>query len=124
MANIRWLIGLGDLLAVVATGGYVMAAEAPFFQGKTITAIVAQTPDGTGGLRARTVLQQLPKYISGNPAIVIQYMGGGGGNTPPTIWRRGSNATGSPSRISSPAFFPMPSSAPREFATSSTIFHL
>jgi tripartite-type tricarboxylate transporter receptor subunit TctC len=80
MARIRWVTGLSNLLLVATTSGYVGAAETPFFQGKTVTAIVAQTPDGTGGLRARTVLQHLPKYITGNPAIVIQYMGGGGGN--------------------------------------------
>lgn len=79
MLRKRWLIGLVQL-TVVVTWGPGIAGEAPFFQGKTLTAIVAQTPDGTGGLRARTVLQQLPKYIPGNPTLVIQYMGGGGGN--------------------------------------------
>ena len=79
MPRNQWLMGLSYLLAVAICGSG-MAAEAPFYQGKTITAIVAQTPDGTGGLRARTVLQQLPKYIAGNPTVVIQYMGGGGGN--------------------------------------------
>jgi tripartite-type tricarboxylate transporter receptor subunit TctC len=54
-------------------------AQAPFYQGKTITVIQGRDPGGTGDLRARTVTQFLQKYIPGNPTIVHEYMGGGGG---------------------------------------------
>jgi tripartite-type tricarboxylate transporter receptor subunit TctC len=54
-------------------------AQAPFYQGKTITVIQGREPGGTGDLRARTVTQFLQKYIPGNPTIVHEYMGGGGG---------------------------------------------
>jgi tripartite-type tricarboxylate transporter receptor subunit TctC len=54
-------------------------AQAPFYQGKTITVIQGREPGGTGDLRARTITQFLQKYIPGNPTIVHEYMGGGGG---------------------------------------------
>jgi tripartite-type tricarboxylate transporter receptor subunit TctC len=54
-------------------------AQAPFYQGKTITVIQGREPGGTGDLRARAVTQFLQKYIPGNPAIIHEFMGGGGG---------------------------------------------
>ena len=54
-------------------------AQAPFYQGKTITVIQGRDPGGTGDLRARAITQFLQKYIPGNPTIVHEYMGGGGG---------------------------------------------
>src|SRR5262245_26404896 len=54
-------------------------AQAPFYQGKTITVIQGREPGGTGDLRARTITQFLQKYIPGNPTIIHEYMGGGGG---------------------------------------------
>jgi tripartite-type tricarboxylate transporter receptor subunit TctC len=54
-------------------------AQAPFYQGKTIAVIQGREPGGTGDLRARTMTQFLQKYIPGNPTIIHEYMGGGGG---------------------------------------------
>jgi tripartite-type tricarboxylate transporter receptor subunit TctC len=54
-------------------------AQAPFYQGKIITVIQGREPGGTGDLRARAITQFLQKYIPGNPTIVHEYMGGGGG---------------------------------------------
>jgi tripartite-type tricarboxylate transporter receptor subunit TctC len=54
-------------------------AQAPFDQGKTITVIQGRDPGGTGDLRARAITQFLQKYVPGNPTIVHEYMGGGGG---------------------------------------------
>ena len=50
-----------------------------FYQGKTITVIQGREPGGTGDLRARAITQFLQKYIPGNPTIVHEFMGGGGG---------------------------------------------
>jgi hypothetical protein len=55
-----------------------VAAQASFFQGKTITIIQGRGPGGTGDLRVRALVPFLQKYIPGNPTIVMEYMAGGG----------------------------------------------
>lgn len=56
------------------------AAEAPFYQGKTVTVIQgAGDPGGTADLRTKSVMQYLQNYLAGNPTFVFQYMSGGGG---------------------------------------------
>jgi tripartite-type tricarboxylate transporter receptor subunit TctC len=54
-------------------------AQAPFYQGKTITVIAGTAPGGIGDNRVKSMIPFLRKYIPGNPAIVVQYMDGGGG---------------------------------------------
>jgi tripartite-type tricarboxylate transporter receptor subunit TctC len=54
-------------------------AQAPFYQGKTITVIATTAPGGTGDLRVKSLVPFLRKYIPGNPTIIIEYMDGGGG---------------------------------------------
>ena len=53
--------------------------QAPFYQGKTITVIAGTAPGGIGDNRVKSMVPFLRKYIPGNPAIVVQYMDGGGG---------------------------------------------
>ncbi len=53
--------------------------QAPFYQGKTITIIAGTAPGGIGDNRVKSMVPFLRKYIPGNPAIVVQYMDGGGG---------------------------------------------
>ena len=54
-------------------------AQAPFYQGKTITVVISTSPGGTGDLRVKALLPFLRKHIPGNPAVVAEYMEGGGG---------------------------------------------
>ena len=54
-------------------------AQAPFYQDKTITVILGGPPAGSADLRTRSVINVLRKHIPGNPTIVMQYMGAGGG---------------------------------------------
>jgi tripartite-type tricarboxylate transporter receptor subunit TctC len=54
-------------------------AQTPFYQGKTITVIVGTSPAGTGDLRVKALIPYLRKHIPGNPALVLEYMDGGGG---------------------------------------------
>jgi tripartite-type tricarboxylate transporter receptor subunit TctC len=54
-------------------------AQAPFYQGKTITIIHGRNAGGAGDYRVRVVAPFLQKYIPGNPTIVHEYMDGGGG---------------------------------------------
>jgi len=54
-------------------------AQAPFYQDKTINVVLGGPPAGSADLRTRAVINVLRKHIPGNPTIVMQYMGSGGG---------------------------------------------
>ena len=69
------LIFLAGLYMFAGTG----LAQAPFYQGKTITMIVSTAPGGTGDLRVKAMAPVLRKHLPGNPAIAMEYMDGGGG---------------------------------------------
>ena len=70
------------LPSLIAVRGVSPAfAQAPFYQGKTITLIVGAGPGGMGDLRAKALASVLAKQIPGNPTITFQYMPGGGGRT-------------------------------------------
>lgn len=53
--------------------------QAPFYQDKTITIIQGREPGALGDNRVRALVPFLRKYIPGNPAIVSEFMPGGGG---------------------------------------------
>src|SRR6267142_3733404 len=53
-------------------------SQAPFYQGKTLK-IINNDPGGTAGMRVKTVVPYLRKYIPGNPTIVVEFIEGGGG---------------------------------------------
>jgi len=53
-------------------------AQANFYQGKTVTMVVASTSGGGYDLWARLVTRYLGKYIPGNPTIIVQNMPGAG----------------------------------------------
>ena len=55
------------------------AAQSAFYKGKTITIVQGRAPGGQGDIRVRALLPILQKNIPGNPAIVSEYMDGGGG---------------------------------------------
>ncbi len=71
-----FLVAVVAVLAVLADGA---SAQAPFYQGKTITVIQGRDPGGIGDLRVRAVLPYLSKHIPGNPTIIMQFMPGGAG---------------------------------------------
>jgi len=73
------LAALGAGAALVCLGSGLALSQAPFYQGKVIIVIQGREPGGSGDLRARAITQFLHKYIPGNPTIVFEYMGGGGG---------------------------------------------
>ena len=54
-------------------------AQAPFYQGKTITIIQGTAPGGSSDMLTRSMIPFLQKHIPGNPTIVSEYMPGGGG---------------------------------------------
>lgn len=65
--------------ALLGFGASMALAQAPFYQGKTITLIVGAGPGGMGDLRAKALASALAKNIPGNPTITFQYMPGAGG---------------------------------------------
>ena len=70
------------VLAILVRAGILpdqAFSQAPFYQGKTITIIAGTAPGGIGDNRVKAMNSFLRKYIPGNPAIVVQYMDGGGG---------------------------------------------
>ena len=66
------------LLSIHATQ-WVHAAEQPFYAGKTVRIISGFAAGGTIDLSARLFARYLPKYISGNPTVIVQTMTGAGG---------------------------------------------
>ena len=54
------------------------SAQTPFYQGKTITMVVASTTGGGYDLWARLMARHIVKYIPGHPSIVVQNMPGAG----------------------------------------------
>ena len=54
-------------------------AQAPFFQGKTVTIIQGRDPGGSGDLRTKALVPFLQKYLPGNPTVIMEYMPGAGG---------------------------------------------
>jgi tripartite-type tricarboxylate transporter receptor subunit TctC len=55
-----------------------LAAQTPFYEGKTVRIIVGFSPGGTYDLWARLMAHHMSKYVPGNPAFVVQNMTGGG----------------------------------------------
>ena len=69
--------------AVLSAALFVLAgsaqAQAPFYQGKTVTIIQGTSPGGSSDMLTRSMIPFLQKHIPGNPTIVSEYMPGGGG---------------------------------------------
>ena len=68
------------LLATSWTAG-LAAERSPFYQGKTLTFIINFAAGGPTDIESRIYAKHLTKHIPGQPAIVVQAMGGGGGLT-------------------------------------------
>jgi tripartite-type tricarboxylate transporter receptor subunit TctC len=64
-------------LAIALSPGWVFS-QAPFYQGKTVK-IINNDPGGTAGMRVKSVIPYLRKYIPGNPTIIVEFIEGGGG---------------------------------------------
>lgn len=67
------IVALGVSLAVAPVTN---AQTQPFYQGKTIRIVVGFTPGGFYDRWARLLARYMPKYIPGNPEIIIQNMPG------------------------------------------------
>lgn len=54
-------------------------AQAPFYQGKTITVVQGTEAGGSSDMLTRAMIPFMQKHIPGNPTVVSEYMPGGGG---------------------------------------------
>ncbi len=79
---LRYTVGVVTCLILAAAGTYGFAAEkSPFYQGKTLTFVINFAAGGPTDIEGRIYAKHLSKHIPGQPAIVVQNMGGGGGLT-------------------------------------------
>jgi tripartite-type tricarboxylate transporter receptor subunit TctC len=64
---------------VFATNADIGAQEQPFYQGKSIKIVVGFTSGGFYDRWSRLLARYVPKYIPGNPEMIVQNMPGAGG---------------------------------------------
>ena len=64
---------------LVSTNANVTAQEQPFYQGQSIKIIVGFTSGGFYDRWSRLLARYVPKYLPGNPDMVVQNMPGAGG---------------------------------------------
>jgi hypothetical protein len=74
-----WLANLAGIVVSLVLLSHPSFAQTPFYQGKSITLVHGRAAGGSGDFRVRAVTPFLQKYIPGNPAIVNEFMDGGGG---------------------------------------------
>jgi tripartite-type tricarboxylate transporter receptor subunit TctC len=71
--NIIWV-----LLVVLGLWSSAAFAQTPYYAGKTITIVAGTKAGDVYDLYARMFAQHMPKYIPGNPNIIVQNMAGAG----------------------------------------------
>jgi tripartite-type tricarboxylate transporter receptor subunit TctC len=79
---LRFLIQLQALLLASSLWlpGRAMADPvADFYRQKTVTFITVYAPGGSYDLYGRLIATHLPRFIPGNPKVVVQYLPGAGG---------------------------------------------
>lgn len=67
---------LAGVFCLASTPG---ANASSFYEGKTISLIVANAPGGGYDANARVLARYMPRYIPGSPTIVVKNMPGAGG---------------------------------------------
>jgi len=78
----NWVLSLQILFGALLLGlfnGSIAFTQTSFYQNKTVTIVQAGAAGGVADMRTKAVVPFLQKYIPGSPAIVMQYVDGGGG---------------------------------------------
>ena len=70
---------IGFTIAALIFVQAVAAAQEPFYQGKTIRVVVGFTSGGFYDRWSRLLARYVPKYLPGNPEMIVQNMPGAGG---------------------------------------------
>ena len=73
------LAGGAFFLGLFAAGLPAGAADAPYYEGKTLKILVSSGTGGGTDTAARLVSRSIGKYLPGNPRVLVQNMPGGGG---------------------------------------------
>lgn len=69
------------IVCLLSMGMYgTVKAQKPYYQGKTISLMTGGSPGGGTDLTTRLIASTLPKYLPGNPRIVVRSRPGGGGS--------------------------------------------
>jgi tripartite-type tricarboxylate transporter receptor subunit TctC len=83
--NFDWRFTVNKLALTLAAlifcsipGASRLYAQTPFYEGKTITIIAGTKAGDVYDMYARLFAQFMPKYIPGNPNIIVQNMAGAG----------------------------------------------
>jgi tripartite-type tricarboxylate transporter receptor subunit TctC len=74
----NWLLSLGTLW-IASLPVYGLAAEEPFYKGKTLTVVINFAAGGPTDIEGRLVARHLAKHIPGQPLIIVNNMAGAGG---------------------------------------------
>ena len=66
---------------IALAGALPAAAQSPadFYKSKNLTIMLGHPPGGSYDLYARLAAEFLPKYLPGNPTVIVQHKPGGGG---------------------------------------------
>ena len=67
------------VLLVIVACGTALAQTEGFYKGKTLQIIVASGPGAGNDIKTRIFARHAPKYLPGNPNIVVENMPGAGG---------------------------------------------
>ena len=70
---------LFGLFILMAWNSILYAQEPPYYQGQSMKIIVGFTSGGFYDRWSRLLARYVPKYIPGNPEMVVQNMPGAGG---------------------------------------------
>ena len=73
------LVAQGAILAWLLSPLASSFAQAPFYQGKTLTIIQGTEPGGSSDMLTRAMIPFMQKHIPGNPTVISEYMPGTGG---------------------------------------------
>jgi tripartite-type tricarboxylate transporter receptor subunit TctC len=94
--NLRLLfLVIGFSLFTAVWSQSFSAERPPFYQGKTLTFLINFAAGGPTDIESRIFAKHLTKHIPGQPAVVVQAMGGGGGLTAVNYTVKLQNLTGS-----------------------------
>ncbi len=77
-SNTGMLMAGGLVLAAASSSASAQDAVASFYRGKTVSIVVGTSAGGGYDLYARLIARHLPKFIPGNPSIVVSNMPGAG----------------------------------------------
>jgi tripartite-type tricarboxylate transporter receptor subunit TctC len=78
MKTTKTLIGF-TFVALLLAARPTIAAQEPFYHGKTIKVVVGFTSGGFYDRWSRLLVRFVPKYLPGNPEMIVQNMPGAGG---------------------------------------------